>query len=150
MLAADTHPLTTQWIKRYLTSYGFDDAAWRAWQTQSFSTGLHTVEQRLASEGQTGRFCYSDAVTMADIVLMSIIVVTRIFKIEIAGTPMVNRIAALCKAQDAFAVADPMRWEGAQRTWSQRRLFGSVERRKRSIPASRCLMVLNRYKPKCS
>jgi glutathione S-transferase len=33
MLAADTHPLITPRVKKYLTANsGFDDAAWRAWQ----------------------------------------------------------------------------------------------------------------------
>ena len=113
MLATDTHPLITPRIKRYLMEHGFDDAAWRAWQIQWFSIGLRAVEQRLALESQTGRFCHGDTVTMADIVLMSIIVVARVFKIEVAGTPTVNRIAALCEAQEAFAKADPMRQEGA-------------------------------------
>jgi maleylacetoacetate isomerase len=113
MLAADTHPLITPRVKRYLTGHSFDDASWRAWQTQWFSTGLHAVEQRLASDGQAGRFCHSDAVTMADIVLMSLIVVTRAFKIEVTGTPTINRIAALCEAHEAFAKADPMRQDGA-------------------------------------
>ena len=113
MLATDTHPLVTPRIKRYLMDHGFDDAAWRAWQIQWFSTGLRAVEQRLASDGQTGRFCHGDAVTMADIMLMSIIVVARVFKIEVAGTPTINRIAALCEAQEAFAQADPTRQEGA-------------------------------------
>ena len=115
MLATDTHPLITPRIKRYLLETGFDDAAWRAWQTQWFSTGLRAVEQRLASDGQTGRFCHGDTVTMADIMLMSIIVVARVFKIEVADTPTINRIAALCEAQEAFAKADPMRQEGAPR-----------------------------------
>ena len=113
MLAADTHPLIVPRVRRYLTDHGFDDAAWRAWQTQWFSTGLHAVERRLASDGQAGRFCHGDAVTMADIVLMSIIVVMRVFKIEVTGTPTINRIAALCEAHEAFAKADPMRQDGA-------------------------------------
>lgn len=113
MLAADTHPLITPRVRRYLTDHGFDDAAWRAWQTQWFSTGLHAVEQRLASDGQAGRFCHGDAVTAADIVLMSIIVVARVFKIEVAGISTVNRIAACCEAHEAFAKADPMRQDGA-------------------------------------
>jgi len=113
MLAADTHPLITPRIKRYLTEQGFDDAAWRAWQTQWFSTGLHAVERRLASESQTGEFCHGNAVTMADIVLMSILVVARVFKIEVPGIPTISRIAAGCEAQAAFAKADPMKQEGA-------------------------------------
>ena len=115
MLAADTHPLVVPRVRRYLTEHGFDAAAWRAWQTHWFSTGLRAVEQRLASDGRTGAFCHGDAVTVADIVLMSIVVVTRVFKIEVAGIPTIDRIAARCEALEAFAKADPMRQEGAPR-----------------------------------
>ncbi len=115
MLAADTHPLITPRVKRYLTEQGFDDAAWRAWQTQWFSTGLHAVERRLASESQTGEFCHGNTVTMADIVLMSILVVARVFKIEVPGIPTISRIAARCEAHAAFAKANPMKQEGAPR-----------------------------------
>ena len=117
MLAADTHPLITPRVKKYLTSAGkFDDAAWRAWQIHWFSTGLQALEQRLASEAQTGTFCHGDTPTMADICLASIIVVMRIFKIEVAGIPTVLRIMAACEKLDAFAKADPARQVGAPQT----------------------------------
>ena len=117
MLAADTHPLITPRVKKYLTSAGkFDDAAWRAWQIHWFSTGLQALEQRLASEAQTGTFCHGDTPTMADICLASIIVVMRIFKIDVAGIPTVLRIMAACEKLDAFAKADPARQVGAPQT----------------------------------
>ena len=75
LLAADTHPLITPRVKKYLTTAGgFDDAAWRAWQIHWFSTGLQALEQRLASEPQTGTFCHGDQPTLADICLASILV----------------------------------------------------------------------------
>jgi len=118
MLAADTHPLITPRIKKYLTGlpegYGkFDDAAWRMWQTNWFTTGLQAVEQRLAGESQTGTFCHGDTPTMADICLASIIAVMRVFKIEVPGIPTVDRIVARCDALDAFAKAAPHRQAGA-------------------------------------
>jgi maleylacetoacetate isomerase/maleylpyruvate isomerase len=114
MLAADTHPLITPRVKRYLTSAGkFDDAAWRAWQIHWFSTGLQALEQRLAGEPQTGRFCHGDTPTLADICLASIVVVMRVFKIEVTGIPTVQRIMATCEQLDAFAKADPKRQVGA-------------------------------------
>jgi maleylacetoacetate isomerase len=116
MLAADTHPLITPRVRKYLTTTGgFDDAAWRAWQIHWFSTGLQAFEQRLANEPQTGMFCHGDAPTMADICLASIVVVTRVFKIEVAGLPTVNRIMADCERLDAFAKAAPSRQVGAPR-----------------------------------
>ena len=114
MLAADTHPLITPRVKKYLTTAGkFDDAAWRAWQIHWFSTGLQAVEQRLASEPQTGVFCHGDAPTVADICLASIVVVMRIFKIEVANIPTVMRVMMACEQLEAFAVAEPSRQVGA-------------------------------------
>ena len=114
MLAADTHPLITPRVKKYLTGTShFDDAAWRAWQIQWFSTGLQAVEHRLASESDTGMFCHGDVPTIADICLASIIVMTRIFKIDVAAIPTIDRIMANCDALDAFAKAAPLLQVGA-------------------------------------
>jgi len=114
MLAADTHPLITPRVREYLAANAaFDDAAWRAWQTQWFTTGLAAVEQRLATEPQTGAYCHGDVPTMADIVLASITAVMRVFKITVPGTPTVDRIVATCEAHDAFARAAPARQVGA-------------------------------------
>ncbi len=114
MLVADTHPLITPRVKKYLvgTSH-FDDAAWRAWQINWFTTGLQALEQRLASEPGTGIFCHSDTPTIADICLASIIAVMRIFKITVNDIPTVDRIMASCEALDAFAKAEPLRQVGA-------------------------------------
>ena len=117
MLAADTHPLITPRVKKYLTTEAkFDDAAWRAWQTQWFTTGLHAVEQRLANEPQTGSFCHGEVASMADICLASILVVMRVFKIEVPNIPTVQRIMAHCEAQAAFAKAAPGLQAGAPQT----------------------------------
>ena len=114
MMAVDTHPLITPRVKRYLTtSGGFDDAAWRAWQIQWFTTGLQALERRLASESDTGTFCHRDSITMADICLASIIAVARVFKITVAGTPTIDRIIARLDANEAFIKAEPLRQTGA-------------------------------------
>ena len=114
MLAADTHPLVTPRVKKYLVSTGkFDDAAWRAWQLHWFRTGMQALEQRLANDSETGVFCHGDTPTIADICLASIVVVMRIFKYEVADIPTVNRIMAACEQIDAFAKAAPGRQVGA-------------------------------------
>ncbi len=114
LLAADTHPLITPRVKKYLTgSGGFDDVAWRAWQIHWFSTGLLALEQRLVTDPQTGLFCHGDTPTLADICLASIVVVMRLFKIEVAGIPTVLRIMSRCEALPAFALSDPRLQAGA-------------------------------------
>jgi maleylacetoacetate isomerase/maleylpyruvate isomerase len=114
MLAADTHPLVTPRVRKYLTTTGgFDAAAWRAWQQQWFGAGLQALEQRLAGEPGTGRFCHGDTPTLADVCLASVLVVARVFKIEVEGIPTVNRIMAECERLDAFIRADPRLQAGA-------------------------------------
>jgi maleylacetoacetate isomerase/maleylpyruvate isomerase len=114
MLAADTHPLITPRVKKYLAGAGgFDDAAWRAWQVHWFGTGLAALEQRLVSEAGTGKFCHGDEPTIADICLASIIAVLRVFKITIPDIPTIDRIMAACDAHPAFASAAPHLQAGA-------------------------------------
>ena len=114
MLAADTHPLITPRVKKYLVAEAkFDDAAWRAWQTQWFTTGLQAVEQRLANEPGTGSYCHGESATMADICLASILVVMRVFKIEVPNIPAIHRVMAHCEKQAAFAKAAPALQAGA-------------------------------------
>jgi len=116
MLATDTHPLVTPRVKRYLTGAGFDDAAWRAWQIHWFSTGLQAVELRLATEADTGAFCHGDAITLADICLVSITAMLKVFKITVAGIPVIDGIVSRCEREPAFAKADPFKQVGAPQT----------------------------------
>ncbi len=114
MLAADTHPLITGRIKKYLTGEGkFDDAAFRAWQIHWFTTGLQAVEQRLAHDSETGTYAHGETITIADICTASILAVMPIFKIEVGGIPTIQRIMANCMKQDAFVKAEPLRQVGA-------------------------------------
>jgi maleylacetoacetate isomerase len=114
MMAADTHPLLPGRVKKYLIGHGhMDDAAFKAWQTHWFTTGLQAFEQRLASEPATGTYCHGDSITMADVCLASLIVVMRVFKIDVANIPNITRIMALLDANPAFAKAAPLKQVGA-------------------------------------
>ena len=114
MLAADTHPLITPRVKKYLMTQGrFDDADWRAWQTHWFGTGLRAVEQRLASEPDTGLYCHGDTPTLSDICLASVMAVMQVFQIEVEDIPTIERIVARCQTLEPFARAHPRRQSGA-------------------------------------
>ena len=114
MLASDTHPLITPRVKKYLTANSsFDDTAWRAWITHWFTTGMTAVEQRLAGDAATGKFCHGDIPGIADICLASVVAVMRVFKVTVANTPTIDRIMANCDALEAFAKAAPSRQVGA-------------------------------------
>ncbi len=113
MMAGDTHPLVVPRVRKYLTDAGFDAAAWRAWQVNWLTVGLRAMEARLADEAATGTFCHGHTPGLADICLASIVVVTRVFKIEVPDIPTVERIVASCEELDAFARASPARQVGA-------------------------------------
>lgn len=122
MLVSDTHPLITPRVRKQLASgngsgsgsgNGIDDAAWKAWQTHWFSTGLAALEQRLATEADTGDFCHGDQPTMADICLASIMSMVKVLNIRVPATPTIDRIMAHCNALEAFARAQPSRQAGA-------------------------------------
>jgi maleylacetoacetate isomerase/maleylpyruvate isomerase len=114
MLVADTHPLIVPRVVKYLTETAQMDAgAIKAWRTHWFTTGLQAFEQRLATEAATGAFCHGDSITMADICLASIKALLPVFKIDVPGTPTVDRIFAACEVHEAFAKAAPSRQFGA-------------------------------------
>lgn len=114
MLAADTHPLVTPRVGKYLAdTAGLDADAVRAWRVNWLTTGLQAFETRLAGDAETGRFCHGDSITFADICLASIRVVLPILKIEVPDTPTADRIFAACEAHAAFAKAAPLRQTGA-------------------------------------
>ena len=114
-VACDSHPLITTRIKSYLTDAGFDAAAYRAWQGHWISAGLAAIEARLAASRDTGRFCFGDRVTIADICVSGLLLLTRLFRFETPPVPTVARIAETCWALDAFRKADPMAQADAPR-----------------------------------
>ena len=113
MAAADTHPLITPRIRKYLADAGFNAAAWKAWQTHWFTTGLQAIEARLSAETATSRYCHGDQVTIADICLASIPAVMQVFDIKVPNIPTVDRIVAALNELPEFANADPYRQVGA-------------------------------------
>ncbi|MCB8884087.1 maleylacetoacetate isomerase [Acidisoma cellulosilytica] len=115
-MASDTHPLIVPRVRKYLTGPGgLDATAWRAWQTTWFTRGLQSMENRLYADAATGAFCHGDHPTMADICLMSVVAVAKVFKIEVADIPTLDRIIARCNDMEPFARAEPALQPGSPR-----------------------------------
>lgn len=113
-VACDTHPLYVPRVRTYLMAeYDLPKERMMGFVRHWFAAGLKTLETRLATEAGTGRYAQGDAVSHADLCLVSLWVGTGIFGVETAPYPTVKRIAEDCLSQEAFARAHPRRQPGA-------------------------------------
>lgn len=114
VVACDTHPLYVPRVRTYLMEeYGLPKERMMDFVRHVFVTGLTTLETRLSTEAGTGRFCQGDAVSHADLCLVSLWVGTGIFGVDTAPFPTVKRIAEACLSLDAVAKAHPLKQPGA-------------------------------------
>lgn len=112
--AADHHPLIPPRVRAYLRDrLGVDEAGRTAWVRHWFAEGLRIGEARLASDPATGRFCHGDAISIADLCLLSQAMGAKGFQVDMQPYPTINRIVASCCENDAIARALPLRQQGA-------------------------------------
>jgi maleylacetoacetate isomerase len=116
IVAADSHPLIVPRIREYLEQeLGVPEEARTQWCRHWIEAGLKAIEHHLATDAETGRYCHGDAITTADICLVSLTVGAKLFGASLDGLPHVVRIADACLAEPAFAAAHPLRQPGAPR-----------------------------------
>lgn len=114
VVACDTHPVYVPRVRNYLMSaYDIPRDGMMQFVRHWFETGLKALETRLRDEPGTGRYAQGDAISHADLCLVSLWVGTGIFGVETGPYPTVRRIAEECLSQEAFARAHPLRQPGA-------------------------------------
>jgi maleylacetoacetate isomerase len=107
-IACDIHPLNNLRVLNYLTNtLGVSDEQKDGWYRYWIDTGFEALEQRLANERETGRFCHGETTTLADICLVPQVWNARRYKIDLAPYPTITRIDAACQALPEFASAAP-------------------------------------------
>jgi maleylpyruvate isomerase len=107
-IACDIHPLNNLRVLTYLTNtLGVSDEQKNGWYRYWIDTGFEALEQRLAGERETGRFCHGDTPTLADICLVPQVANARRFKMDLSPYPKIMGIDAACQALPAFADAVP-------------------------------------------
>jgi maleylacetoacetate isomerase len=114
MTVADTHPLIVPRVRNRVDAlYKVGEEGKIEWVKHWFKEGLDAYESHLSRDKATGLYCHGDAVTMADLCLVSHAAGTRVFKGTIDNHPTVKRIVDRCLADDRFASAQPLRQPGA-------------------------------------
>ncbi len=109
-VACEIHPLNNSRVLAYLKDrLLLDDKTRDAWYATWIATGFAAIEERLAREPETGRFCHGDAPTMADVCLVPQFANAERFRVPTEAFPTIARIVKTCRALPAFRAAEPAR-----------------------------------------
>jgi maleylpyruvate isomerase len=109
-IACEIHPLNNLRVLRYLVhDLKVLEEDKNRWYRHWVETGLEVVEQRLAGQPGTGRFCHGDTPTLADCVLVPQVFNAQRFDCRLDHVPTVMRIHQACLELPAFAETQPSR-----------------------------------------
>jgi maleylacetoacetate isomerase len=107
-IACDIHPINNLRVLRYLKhELNVSDEDKDAWYRHWCEQGLQAIETTLARDACTGKFCYGDTPTLADICLVPQIYNARRLNSNLSATPTLLRINEHCLTLDAFRKAMP-------------------------------------------
>ena len=108
MIACDIHPVNNLRVRNHVRDLLVHDAgAQAAWIDKWLAAGLDALEERLAREKETGRFCHGDTPGMADACLVPQLNNARSSSRDLSSWPTLLRIAEACDQHPAFAAARP-------------------------------------------
>ncbi|OGA24844.1 MAG: maleylacetoacetate isomerase [Betaproteobacteria bacterium RIFCSPLOWO2_02_FULL_67_26] len=114
IVACDGHPLIVPRVRNYLEKeFKIDEAARTRWCQHWIVEALKAVEAHLAKEKETGRYCHGDAVTLADVCVVTQVFGARFFNCDTAAIPTVMRIFNQCMTLEAFDKSQPLKQPGA-------------------------------------
>ena len=113
-IACDIHPLNNTRVLAYLTGpLGLDDKRRDDWYRHWVNAGFEAIERQLA-ERATGRYCFGDTPTLADVCLSPQVANAARVNTDMAPYPRIRAINETCLAHPAFAAAHPSRQPDAE------------------------------------
>jgi len=118
MVSMDAHPFIVPRVRKYLEEeLRLDEPARGKWVRHWLDAGSRAVEEVLAKDARTGRFCIGDRVTVADICLAAHLTSAKLFGGRDPNAyPVAGRIYANCMGIAAFANEHPLRQPDAPKS----------------------------------
>jgi len=116
MSAMDAHPFIVPRVRKYLEQeLHLDEPARMKWLRHWLDLASRAIEDVLARDPRTGRFCHGDRPTIADICLVAHLTSAKMLcDSDPAPYPTARRILDACMQIDAFASEHPLRQADAQ------------------------------------
>jgi maleylacetoacetate isomerase len=115
-VAVDAHPFVVPRVRNYLeqelhvTEYNR-----MKWLQHWLDTGSRVIEEMLTRDPRTGRFCYGDTPSMADVCLVPHVTSAQmLYGCDLDAYPTIRRIVDASMQVPAFAAAHPMRQADAR------------------------------------
>lgn len=106
VIACDTHPVQNLKVLDRLRALGLAEEQVTGWARTTIAEGLDACDRLIAGDG--GRYCFGEAVTLADIFLVPQLFNARRFGVELRW-PRLVQVEEACLALPAFAQAVPER-----------------------------------------
>ncbi|MBB3805621.1 maleylacetoacetate isomerase [Xanthomonas cannabis] len=108
VIACDVHPLNNLRVMQLLErEFALDAAQRQHWTRHWMERGFAALEQQLARDSLTGRFCHGDVPGLADGVLIPQLYNAHRFEVDLGPYPTLQRIEQACLALPAFDAARP-------------------------------------------
>mgnify|MGYP006138866269 CR=1 FL=1 len=105
-IACEVHPINNLRVQQYLVNnLAVDDKQKQAWVNDWISLGFNAFEKTLAQH--SGKYCYKDQITVADLCLIPQVYNAQRFGIDMTLYPNICRVVDNCLAHPAFIAALP-------------------------------------------
>lgn len=108
LIACDIHPLNNLRVLNYLKgplSQGGD--AIGDWYKHWIAEGFGALEALIAKQSTSGRYCFGDEATLADVLLVPQVANSRRYKMDLSSYPTLQKITAHLESLPAFVAARP-------------------------------------------
>ena len=108
-VAIDAHPFVVPRVRNYLKrEFHADESSEKRWLQHWLDTALGVVEEMLSKDARTGKFCFGDAPSLADVCLIPHMTSALVlYSPNFDAYPTVKRIFGGCMQLREFVEAHP-------------------------------------------
>jgi len=107
-IVADLHPINNLRVLNYLRrELKQDDDGVNTWYRHWVTEGFRSLEQLAGTYSKSGRYCYGDSVSLADICLVPQMYNARRFETDLKPFPKLVAISTYLESLPEFAAARP-------------------------------------------